>query len=77
VCSWAGDLKVEKKNNLQKKKKKPKKRSAQKGQQSSTHNQPLDEISHPIQWTEFPTGVLVAAGSCWPRKSTILLLPGT
>jgi hypothetical protein len=32
----------------------------------STHIQALDEKSHPIQWTEFPTGALVGAGSCWP-----------
>jgi len=33
----------------------------------NAHIQPLDEKSHPIQWTELPTGALVgAAGSRWP-----------
>jgi hypothetical protein len=44
------------------KKKKPRKGQHQKGQQMSVHIQPLDEKSHPIQWTEFPTGVLVDIG---------------
>jgi len=39
----------------------------QKGQQRSTHIQSLDEKSHPIQWTEFPTGALVSADSRWPN----------
>jgi hypothetical protein len=68
--------KLRKKTTCKRKRQKRKKRSAQKGEQRSTHIQPLDEKSHPIQWTEFPTGVLVAAGSRWPRKSTNLLLPG-
>jgi hypothetical protein len=33
--------------------------------------QGLLEKSHPIQWTEFPTGALVGAGSCWPRVQTL------
>jgi ribosomal protein S25 len=69
--------KLRKKTACKRKRKKSKKRSAQKGQQRPRHIQPLDEKSHPIQWTEFPTGVVVGAGSCWPRKSTNLLLPGT
>jgi len=31
------------------------------------HIQPLDEKSHPIQWTELPTSALVGAGSWWPN----------
>jgi hypothetical protein len=50
--------KLGKKNNPKKKKKKAKKRPA------------LDEKSNPIQWTEFPTSVLVGAGSCRPEVLT-------
>jgi len=34
----------------------------------------LNEKAQPIQWTERPTGALMAAGSLWPvlRFSTIL-----
>jgi hypothetical protein len=49
-----------------KKKQKKKKNSPPKRSSWSTHIQPLDEKSHPIQWTEFPTGALVGACSCWP-----------
>jgi len=72
VCSWAGNLEVEKEKNQQKKKKKPQRQGQhQKGQQTSTHIQPQDEKSRPIQWTEFPTGALVGAGSCWRRVQTL------
>jgi hypothetical protein len=43
-------------------KKQPKTRSAPKRSTNATHIQLLDEKSHPIQWTEFPTGSLVG---CW------------
>jgi len=31
----------------------------------------LNEKMQPIQWTERPTGALVAAGSLWPDPSMI------
>jgi len=30
----------------------------------------LNEKTQPIQWTEQPTGALVAAGSLWPSLPT-------
>jgi hypothetical protein len=48
-----------------------KQKNQRKGEhKTSKHIQPLDEKSQPIQWTEFPTGVLVGAGSCWPYMTT-------
>jgi hypothetical protein len=32
-----------------------------------------NDKTQPIQWTEQPTGALVAAGSFWPRRSTSIL----
>jgi hypothetical protein len=46
----------------------------QEGQQRSTHIHSLDEKSHPIQRAEFPTGVLVGAGSCWPNNTPYIPL---
>jgi hypothetical protein len=37
---------------------------------------PLNEKMQPIQWTEQPTGALVADGSLWPRIDSLLLWKG-
>jgi hypothetical protein len=37
-------------------------------------NLALNEETKPIQWTERPTGALVAAGSLWPQEPVLELV---
>ncbi len=36
-----------------------------------------NEETKPIQWTERPTGALVAAGSLWPQEPVLELVPAS
>jgi hypothetical protein len=70
------------KNGQEQKKKKKKKYSGQQQKEEMDCDEPHpapNEKTQPIQWTERPTGSLVAAGSLWPvprAKDEVQGLPG-
>jgi hypothetical protein len=41
------------------------------------HHLGPNEKTQPIQWTERPTGALVATGSLWPQESVLELVPAS
>jgi hypothetical protein len=60
---------VERKNGQELKKKKKVQWAASKTMNCDQPHLAPNEKTQPNQWTEWPTGALVAAGSLWPQNS--------
>ncbi len=65
-----------KKNGQEQKKNKKKEKYNGQQQKEIDCDEPhlaLNEKTQPIQWTEWPTGALVAVNSLWPEKESLQL----